>query len=109
MILLGTIYALLMVGVGFIMTPVTAYAMASVPVSMIAHASPMTITIRSLSSSMGGVMLVSIMAAAMKHSSSLFLGNILQGLQASFWTLTGIAAIGLFISYKLKERKVAHV
>ncbi len=108
MILLAIVYALLMVGIGFIMTPVTAFAMASVPVPMIAHASPMTITIRSLSSSMGGVMLISIMAASMNHASVHFPGNILQGLLNSFWTLTGIAAIGLYISFILKERKAGH-
>ncbi|OKP93917.1 DHA2 family efflux MFS transporter permease subunit [Paenibacillus sp. P32E] len=109
MVLVAAIYALLMVGIGFIMTPVTAYAMASVPVTMIAHASPMTITIRSLSSSMGGVMLISIMTASMSHSSIHFPESMLHGLYASFWTLTGIAAIGLCISFYLRDRKVGQV
>ncbi len=71
-LLLAAVYTLLMIGVGFIMTPITAYAMGTVSVTMIAHASPMTITIRSLASSMGGVMLIAVMTVS-------------QGILASFW------------------------
>ena len=53
--LLAVLYAFLMIGIGCIMTPVTAYAMSSVSVQMIAHASPMTISIHSIASSLGGV------------------------------------------------------
>ncbi|MNH34365.1 hypothetical protein D3C79_949570 [compost metagenome] len=73
------------------MTPITAYAMGSVSVTMIAHASPMTITIRSLASSTGGVMLIAIMTVS-------------QGIHASFWTLTAIAAAGLGLSLSVKEQ-----
>lgn len=90
-LLLAAVYALLMIGVGFIMTPITAYAMGSVSVTMIAHASPMTITIRSLASSTGGVMLIAIMTVS-------------QGIHASFWTLTAIAAVGLGLSLSVKEQ-----
>jgi MFS transporter, DHA2 family, multidrug resistance protein len=84
-LLLAAVYTLLMSGVGFIMTPITAYAMGTVSVTMIVHASPMTITIRSLASSMGGVMLIAVMTVS-------------QGIIASFWMLTAVAAAGLFLA-----------
>jgi hypothetical protein len=93
------IYALLMVGIGFMMTPVTAFAMASLPSSMIAHASPMTTTIRSLGMSMGGALLITIMTLKAGYSSLSFPVNMLQGIHAAFWTLTAIAAGGFLLSF----------
>ncbi|MEI2394546.1 MULTISPECIES: DHA2 family efflux MFS transporter permease subunit [Paenibacillus] len=101
-LILAVLYVLLMVGIGFIMTPVTAYAMASVPPQMIAHASPMTISIRSLASSMGGVLLIAIMTITMNYSSFTFPVNMMQGFHAAFWCLTVVAIAGLGLSFNLK-------
>lgn len=101
-LILAVLYVFLMVGIGFIMTPVTAYAMASVPPQMIAHASPMTISIRSLASSMGGVLLIAIMTITMNYSSFTFPVNMMQGFHAAFWCLTVVAIAGLGLSFNLK-------
>ncbi|NOU81869.1 DHA2 family efflux MFS transporter permease subunit [Paenibacillus sp. LMG 31459] len=103
-LILAVLYVFLMVGIGFIMTPVTAYAMASVSPRMIAHASPMTISIRSLASSMGGVLLIAIMTITMNYSSFTFPVNMMQGFHAAFWSLTVVAIAGLGLSFNLKGR-----
>lgn len=95
-------YTFLMVGIGCIMTPVTAYTMASVPVQMITHASPMTISIRSLASSLGGVFLIAIMTLSRNNTSLVGMENILLGFHMAFWSLTVIAAAGLILSFNLK-------
>lgn len=104
-LMLAALYAFLMVGIGFIMTPITAYAMGSVSAGMIAHASPMTITIRSLASSLGGVLLIAVMSMSADYSSLSFPGDVLQGIHAGFWTLTATAAAGLILSFNLKEQR----
>ncbi|WP_010492596.1 DHA2 family efflux MFS transporter permease subunit [Paenibacillus elgii] len=91
-------YALLMVGIGFMMTPITAFAIASLPRPMLAHASPMTTTIRYLGMSMGGALLITIMTSTAGSSLS-FPVNMLQGIHAAFWTLTAIAAGGFLLSF----------
>ncbi|MBE0339192.1 MFS transporter [Paenibacillus sp. 23TSA30-6] len=99
-ILLVVAYALLLLGIGFMLTPITAYAMMSVPHDIIRHASPMTITLRMLSSSMGGALLVTIMTAT---SSVSFSGSMLEGIRASFGILTFISGIGFVFSLYLSE------
>ncbi|WNS45598.1 MDR family MFS transporter [Paenibacillus sp. MMS20-IR301] len=99
---LAVSYALIMAGIGFTMTPVTAYAMASVPPRSIAHASPLTISIRSLASSMGGVLFIAIMTFFMNSSSAVYPVNALQGFQAAFWSLGIFAIIGLGLSFNVK-------
>ncbi|NQX44003.1 multidrug efflux MFS transporter [Paenibacillus tritici] len=99
---LTVIFALLMLGVGLIMTPVTAYAMASVSVRMIAHASPMTISIRTIASSTGGVLLIAIMTFTMNSGTSAALSHMMPGFHAAFWSLAGLAIIGLCLSFSIR-------
>lgn len=103
--LLVIMYALLMFGVGAVMSPITAYAMASIPNTMVAHASPMTITLRSLSSSIGGALLVTIMTSTASASSLAFPLDMLQGVHIAFWTLTAFAGLGLYLSFHLQEAR----
>nr|WP_281269470.1 MFS transporter [Fontibacillus phaseoli] len=97
--LLMGIYAMLMTGVGFMMTPITALAMASLPSSMMNYASSMTTTIHTLGMSMGGALLITLMTITADYSSVSFSVNMLKGFQASFWALTVIAAGGFFLSF----------
>lgn len=97
--LLMGIYALLMTGIGFMMTPITALAMASLPNSIMKYASPMTTAIRTLSMSMGGALLITLMTITADYSSVSFPVNMLEGIRAAFWTLTVIAAGGFFLSF----------
>lgn len=103
--LLVIMYALLMFGVGAVMAPITAYAMASIPNTMVAHASPMTITLRSLSGSIGGALLVTIMTSTASASSLSFPLDMLKGVHIAFWTLTAFAGLGLYLSFHLQEAR----
>lgn len=103
--LLVIMYALLMFGVGAVMAPITAYAMASIPNTMVAHASPMTITLRSLSGSIGGALLVTIMTSTASASSLSFPLDMLKGVHIAFWTLTALAGLGLYLSFHLQEAR----
>ncbi|MBT2288519.1 DHA2 family efflux MFS transporter permease subunit [Paenibacillus albidus] len=104
-VLLVVMNTLLMAGFGFIMTPITAFTMSSVPKPMITHASPMTISLRSLSSSTGGALLITIMTASADYSTAVFPGNMLHGMQTAFWALTAIAGIGFCFTFYLKESR----
>ncbi|GIP24602.1 DHA2 family efflux MFS transporter permease subunit [Paenibacillus sp. J22TS3] len=94
-ILIG-LYALLMTGVGFMMTPITAFAMASLPGSMMKYASPMTTAIRTLGMSMGGALLITMVTITADYSQVSFPFYMHEGIQAAFWSLT-LAAVGGFI------------
>lgn len=72
---------------------------------MITHASPMTISIRSLASSLGGVFLIAIMTLSRNNTSLAGMENILLGFYMAFWSLTVIAAAGLILSFNLKGQK----
>lgn len=103
--LLWILFALLMVSVGCIMSPITAYAMSSIPSSMIKHASPMTITIRSFSGSASGVVLVAMMSSVTDWSRLPFPGNMLLGIRVDFWILAAIAGAGVILAYRMHPSK----
>ncbi|WP_379131714.1 DHA2 family efflux MFS transporter permease subunit [Paenibacillus sp. sgz500958] len=102
-LLLILIFALFMTEVGFIMAPITAFTMSSVPASRLAHASPMTITIRSLGGSTSGAVLVAVMTSVSGYSGLDFPGNMLQGIRVVFWILAAMAGLGLVLTFYLKE------
>jgi EmrB/QacA subfamily drug resistance transporter len=102
-LLLTVLFALIMIEVGFIMAPITAYAMACIPLTMIKHASPMTITIRSLSASASGAVLVAVMTLTSEWSDLPFPENMLEGTRIVFWILAAAAGAGCALSILLKE------
>ncbi|WP_068613083.1 DHA2 family efflux MFS transporter permease subunit [Paenibacillus tuaregi] len=93
------LYALLMTGVGFMMTPITAFAMASLPSSMMKYASPMTTAIRTLGMSMGGALLITMVTITADYSPVSFPFNMHEGIQAAFWALTLVAAGGFILTF----------
>lgn len=103
-VLLVSLFALFMVEIGFIMSPITAYAMSSVPVSEFRHASPMTITSRLLSGSISGAVLVAIMTSASGYSELTFPGNMLQGMRVVFLILAALAGLGFALTFNLKAK-----
>ncbi|MNZ69161.1 Multidrug resistance protein stp [compost metagenome] len=105
--LLMGLYALLMTGVGFMMAPITAFAMTSLPSSMMNYASPMTTAIRTLGMSMGGALLITLMTITTDYSSISFPLDMLEGIQAAFWTLALVAASGFFLTFFVPYAKKA--
>ena len=103
LVLLLVLFALFTVSVGLIMSPITAYAMSTIPGTLIKHASPMTIAIRSFSASASGAVLTAIMVTVANGSRLSIPGNKLLGLQVVFWILAGAAALGLLLAYRLPE------
>lgn len=101
-ILLMAVFALFMVEIGLIMSPITAYTMANVPAAMIKHGSPMTIMLRSLSGSVSGAVLAAVLTSVSGHSSAVISGDMLPGIRVVFGILTAMAAAGLAISFKLE-------
>ncbi|MEK5164286.1 DHA2 family efflux MFS transporter permease subunit [Paenibacillus sp. FSL R5-0527] len=97
--LLVVIYALLMAGMGFMLTPITAFAVASLPGSISTYASPMTTAIRFLGMSMGGALLITMMTFTADASLAVFPVNMLEGIHAAFWALTAAAAVGFFLTF----------
>jgi len=97
--LLVGLYALLMTGVGFMMTPITGFAMASLPNSMMNYASPMTTAIRTFGMSMGGALLIPLVTITADYSSLSFPINMHQGIQAAFWSLALVAASGFLLTF----------
>lgn len=97
--LLVGLYALLMTGVGFMMTPITAFAMASLPNSMMNYASPMTTAIRTLGMSMGGALLITLVTITADYSSFSFPINMHQGIQAAFSSLALVAASAFLLTF----------
>lgn len=97
--LLVGLYALLMTGVGFMMTPITGFAIASLPNSMMNYASPMTTAIRTFGMSMGGALLIPLVTITADYSSLSFPINMHQGIQAAFWSLALVAASGFLLTF----------
>ena len=97
--LLVGLYALLMTGVGFMMTPITAFAMASLPNSMMNYASPMTTAIRTLGMSMGGALLITLVTITADNSTLSFPFNMHQGIQAAFSSLALVAASSFLLTF----------
>lgn len=93
------VYALLMAGIGFMMTPLTALAMGGLPKSMMNYASPVTTAVRTLSMSMGGAVLITIMTLTANHNPGSVSVNMPAGIQAAFWTLTAVAACGVLLTF----------
>ncbi|KGE18884.1 DHA2 family efflux MFS transporter permease subunit [Paenibacillus wynnii] len=102
-LLLMLLFALFMIEIGFIMSPITAFTMTQVPANMIKHASPMTITLRSLSGSMSGVVLVSVMTSVSLDHTTVLSGGLMLGIQLVFWILAAMAGLGFVLTFLLNE------
>lgn len=100
---LACLFGLFMVTVGFIMSPITAFAMSAIPSSMIRHASPMTITIRSFAGSASGAIMVATMTRVADGSPLPFPGDMLYGVQTVFWVLAAIAGTGVLLAYRIAK------
>ncbi|WP_246281415.1 DHA2 family efflux MFS transporter permease subunit [Saccharibacillus qingshengii] len=103
--LLTSLFALFMVGVGFVMSPITAYAMSGIPAEQIRHASPMTIMIRSFSGAVSGAVLVAVATPVTDLSVLPVPENTRLGITAAFGILTACAAAGLAVSLRLEGRR----
>jgi len=99
------LYTLLMLGIGFMLTPITAFSMASVPKHLVPHASPMNITMRMIGSAIGGAMLVTILTTQTNISALPFPENRIQGFQVAFWITTSLAILGFILSFYLKTKE----
>lgn len=104
LVLLLLLFALFTITVGFIMSPITAYAMSTIPGTLIKHASPLTITIRSFSASASGAVLTAVMVGVANGSRLTIPGDKLLGIQVVFWILTAAAAMGFLLAYRLPEK-----
>ncbi|GIP12533.1 hypothetical protein J1TS5_47030 [Paenibacillus macerans] len=89
----------LMAGMGFMLTPITAFAVASLPSPISTYAPPMTTAIRFLGMSMGGALLITMMTFTADASLAVFPVNMLEGIHAAFWALTAAAALGFFLTF----------
>jgi EmrB/QacA subfamily drug resistance transporter len=104
-LLLMGLFALFMIEIGFIMSPITAFAMTGVPVHMIKHASPMTLTTRLLSASMSGAIIVAVMTSVARSHAAVQSGGMMLGIQAVFWILAAMAGLGFVLTFLLNERR----
>ncbi|WP_046213590.1 DHA2 family efflux MFS transporter permease subunit [Paenibacillus wulumuqiensis] len=106
-LLLVLLFAVFMVSVGFIMSPVTAYAMANIPPSLIKHASPMMIMVRAFSGALSGVVLAAVLTPFAAHSSLPFPANTLPGIRAVFWILTIVTGAGAAYSFFMSSSRTS--
>ncbi|WJP97854.1 MDR family MFS transporter [Macrococcus bovicus] len=88
----------LMVGNGFIMTPMTTHAMNNLSLPMLPHGSAMNNTLRQVCAAVGTAILVSIMGAG-GHSSAI------AGFHFTYQVVTGLALIGLLMALTLPKNQ----
>ncbi|WP_150271418.1 DHA2 family efflux MFS transporter permease subunit [Paenibacillus tepidiphilus] len=99
------LFALLMTGIGCMMTPLTALAMTSLPRPIANYASPMTTVTRTMSMSMGGALLVTLVTLQADYSAVSYTAGMHKGIYAAFIILAVLAVLGFILSLFIPLRE----
>jgi MFS family permease len=105
--MLAIMYGIRMIGITFLLMPVTTWGLNSLKTEQISHGSAINSTVRQVSGAIGSSILITTMTTVTRHSlsNSKALAQI-QGMNASFKIATIIAVVGLAISIFYVKDKV---
>ncbi len=105
--MLAIMYGIRMIGITFLLMPVTTWGLNSLKTEQISHGSAINSTVRQVSGAIGSSILITTMTTVTRHSlsTSKALAQI-QGMNASFKIATIIAVVGLAISIFYVKDKV---
>jgi len=100
---LTVVFSIRMFGMSMVMMPVTTAGLNQLPMSLIAHGTAMTNTMRQVAASIGTALLVTVMTnSALNTGPSAVPSDLIHGVNVAFYVATGISAIGLILSFFIK-------
>src|SRR5699024_5525357 len=103
---LTTLNAVRMVGIAMIMMPATTLGLNQLPNHLIPHGTAMNNTFRQVSGSVGTAVLVTIMVTTAIPDGSV--AGLIRGVNISFIVAGCISALGLMLSFRIKNKTPTH-
>ena len=103
---LTTLNAVRMVGIAMIMMPATTLGLNQLPNHLIPHGTAMNNTFRQVSGSVGTAVLVTIMVTTAMPDGSV--AGLIRGVNISFIVAGCISALGLMLSFRIKNKTPTH-
>lgn len=103
---LMVVFAVRMIGIAMVMMPSTTAGLNVLPLHLIPHGTAMTNTMRQVAAAIGTAGLITVMSITAKNPGpTQQVADLIHGVNVAFYVATGIALVGLILSFFVHDKK----